>query len=83
MMLQGEQDTLIPMEEALSIQNHLKQEAEENQILLRVPFAQHGFDIFPSITAQCVIPFVERYLVLQYQKLQQKKNNEHRNSDSI
>ena len=83
MMLQGEQDTLIPMEEALSMQNHLKQEAEENQILLRVPFAQHGFDIFPSITAQCVVPFVERYLVLQYQKLQQKRNNEHRNPDSI
>ena len=61
----------------------LKQEAEENQILLRVPFAQHGFDIFPSITAQCVVPFVERYLVLQYQKLQQKRNNEHRNPDSI
>ena len=83
MMLQGEQDTLIPMEEALSMQNHLKQEAEENQILLRVPFAQHGFDIFPSITAQCLVPFVERYLVLQYQKLQQKRNNEHRNPDSI
>ena len=45
------------------MQNHLKKEAAENQILLRVPFAQHGFDIFPSITAQCVVPFVERYLV--------------------
>ncbi len=77
MMLQGGHDTLIPMEEAVQMQLYLQKQAEEKQVLLKVPLAQHGFDIFPSITAQCVVPFVERYLVKQYQKLQQKRNDEH------
>jgi hypothetical protein len=77
MMLQGGHDTLIPVEEAEQMQLYLQKQAEEKQVLLKVPLAQHGFDIFPSITAQCVVPFVERYLVEQYQKLQQKRNDEH------
>ena len=76
MLLQGGHDTLISMEEAEQMHNHLQNKSDAKQVLLRIPLAQHGFDIFPSITAQCVVPFVERFLVKQYLNLLKKRNNE-------
>ncbi len=67
MLVQGGTDSLIPMDEAERFFNKLKEEAKQPCAFLRVPLAEHAFDIFPTLTAQCVLPFVERYLVLLHQ----------------
>jgi len=34
---------------------------------LRLPLVEHAFDIFPTLTAQCIVPTIERYLILLHE----------------
>ena len=73
MLVQGGSDTLIPVSEAERMHRRNQNQSLNPQSLLRVPLVEHAFDIFPSLTAQCVLPFVERFLVMQHQILLQQK----------
>jgi hypothetical protein len=35
-----------------------------NSAFLRLPLVEHAFDIFPTLTAQCIVPTIERYLIM-------------------
>jgi len=35
--------------------------------LLTLPLIEHAFDIFPTLTAQCIVPVIEQYLLMLHE----------------
>ena len=67
LLIQGETDALIPVKETQAFWNALQTKNRNHSTLLTLPLVEHSFDIFPSLTAQCIVPTIERYLFLLYE----------------
>jgi acetyl esterase/lipase len=67
LLLQGETDALIPVQETQAFWHVLQTKNRSNSALLTLPLVEHSFDIFPSLTAQCIVPTIERYLFLLHE----------------
>lgn len=64
LLVQGENDALIPVTETDSFFQSLQTQKKSLSALLRLPLVEHAFDIFPTLTAQCIIPIIARYLIM-------------------
>jgi len=67
LLLQGETDALIPVQETQAFWHALQAEKVNLSALLTLPLVEHSFDIFPSLTAQCIVPTIGRYLFLLHE----------------
>ena len=68
LLLQGDTDALIPVQETQAFWHALQTNNRSHSALLTLPLVEHSFDIFPSLTAQCIVPTIERYLFLLHEK---------------
>jgi acetyl esterase/lipase len=64
LLVQGETDALIPVNETQTFFHALQSQNSQNSAMLSLPLVEHAFDIFPTLTAQCIVPTIERYLVM-------------------
>ncbi len=64
LILQGETDALIPIEETKKFWKILKYKKIKSSAFLNLPLVHHGFDIFPTLTEQCIIPIIENFLIM-------------------
>jgi len=64
LLVQGDTDALISVNEAKKFFRDLQAENAQNCAILNLPLVEHAFDIFPTLTAQCIVPTIERYLVM-------------------
>ena len=64
LIVQGDTDALISVNEAKIFFNGLKKKNTQNCAILNLPLVEHAFDIYPTLTAQCIVPTIERYLVM-------------------
>ena len=67
MLVQGDTDALISVNEAKNFFNGLKAQNSKNCAILNLPLVEHAFDIFPTLTAQCIVPIIERYLIMLHE----------------
>ena len=67
LLIQGETDALIPVEETKTFWHALQSKNVPLSAFLRLPLVEHAFDIFPTLTAQCIVPTIERYLILLHE----------------
>lgn len=68
LLVQGETDALISIKETEKFWNDLKTKNVRYSAFLSLPLVEHAFDIFPTLTAQCIIPIVDQYMIMLYQK---------------
>ena len=64
LLVQGTTDALISVKEAKKFFHSLQVQNTKNCAILNLPLVEHAFDIFPTLTAQCIVPTIERYLVM-------------------
>ena len=67
LLVQGDTDALISVNEAKKIFRDLQAQNTQNCAILNLPLVEHAFDIFPTLTAQCIVPTIERYLVMLHE----------------
>ena len=67
LLIQGDTDALIPLQETQTFWHALQAEKVTLSALLTLPLVEHSFDIFPTLTAQCIVPTIERYLFLLHE----------------
>ena len=67
LLIQGETDALISTTDTQEFWEALQTQKVPNSALLRLPLVEHAFDIFPTLTAQCVVPTIERYLIMLHE----------------
>ena len=67
LLIQGETDALIPIEETQAFWNKLRSKKSCNSAFLTLPLIEHAFDIFPTLTAQCLVPVIEQYLLMLHE----------------
>ena len=67
LLIQGETDALVSTSETYSFWEALEAHKVPNSAFLSLPLVQHAFDILPSLTAQCIIPTIERYLIMLHE----------------
>ncbi|MDG1177570.1 MAG: alpha/beta hydrolase, partial [SAR324 cluster bacterium] len=67
LLIQGETDALISATETQAFWEELQAHKVEDSAFLRLPLVEHAFDIFPTLTAQCIVPTIERYLIMLHQ----------------
>ena len=67
LLIQGETDALIPATETQAFWEVLQAHKVKDSVFLRLPLVEHAFDIFPTLTAQCIVPTIERYLIMLHQ----------------
>lgn len=61
-VIHGDQDTLVPVEEARRFAAALRSTTPGPVVYAEIPGAQHAFEIFPSVRTTFVIHGVERFL---------------------
>jgi len=83
-ILQGETDSLISVEEPKIFWENLKSNKISSSAFLSLPLVQHGFDIFPTLTEQYIIPIVEQFFKMLHHnyKNQKRKNETYGNNNS-
>ena len=64
LILQGETDTLISIEETKKFWKTLISKNRNSSAFLNLPLLQHGFDIFPTLTEQCIFPIIEQFVTM-------------------
>jgi acetyl esterase/lipase len=64
LLIQGETDALISTIDTQGFWDALQTQKVPNSAFLRLPLVEHAFDIFPTLTAQCIVPTIERYLIM-------------------
>jgi acetyl esterase/lipase len=64
LVVHGDRDTLVPVEEARHFVAALRERAKAPVAYAEIPGAQHAFEIFPSVRTALVIDGVERFLVV-------------------
>ena len=67
LLVQGEADALISVNEAKKFFHGLQAQNTQNCAILNLPLVEHAFDIFPTLTAQIIVPTMERYMVMLQQ----------------
>ena len=67
LLIQGETDALVSTSETYSFWQAQEAHKVPNSAFLSLPLVQHAFDILPSLTAQCIIPTIERYLIMLHE----------------
>ena len=67
LLIQGETDALISATETQAFWEELLAHKVADSAFLRLPLVEHAFDIFPTLTAQCIVPTIERYLIMLHQ----------------
>ena len=67
LLIQGETDALISTIDTQGFWDALQTQKVPNSAFLRLPLVEHAFDIFPTLTAQCIVPTIERYLIMLYE----------------
>ena len=67
LLIQGETDALISATETKAFWELLQAHKITDSAFLRLPLVEHAFDIFPTLTAQCIVPTIERYLIMLHQ----------------
>ena len=67
LLIQGETDALISATETQAFWEVLQAHKVKDSVFLRLPLVEHAFDIFPTLTAQCIVPTIERYLIMLHQ----------------
>jgi len=60
-VLHGDQDTLVPVEDARSFVEHLRATSANEVVYAELPGAQHGFDLFRSRRLDLVIGAIEEF----------------------
>ena len=45
----------------------LNQKNRHHSALLTLPLIEHAFDIYPTLTAQCIVPVIEQYLLMLHE----------------
>lgn len=65
-MLHGRNDSLIPVEQARSFTERLREVSRQPVVYAELPFAQHAFDIFGSARAAHAAVAVEQFLAEIY-----------------
>lgn len=61
-VLHGAHDTLVPVTEAVTFVERLREVSQAPVVYAELPGAQHAFDIFPSVRSAHVVRAVERFL---------------------
>lgn len=61
-VLHGTNDSLVPVEQARSFVDELRQASQRAVVYAELPGAQHAFEIFPSVRAHASSHAVERFL---------------------
>ena len=64
LVLHAETDALISIEESKKFWNDLQSRNVYSSVFLSIPLAEHGFDVFPTLTAQCIVPIIEQFLIM-------------------
>jgi acetyl esterase/lipase len=67
LLIQGETDALISATETQAFWEVLQAHKVADSAFLRLPLVEHAFDIFPTLTAQCIVPTIEGYLIMLHQ----------------
>jgi hypothetical protein len=67
LLIQGEADALISTTDTQKFWEALQTHKVPNSAFLRLPLVEHAFDILPTLTAQCIVPTIERYLIMLYE----------------
>ncbi len=67
LLVQGDTDALISVNESRNFFQGLQSQNVQNCAILNLPLVEHAFDIFPTLTAQCIVPIIERYLVMLHE----------------
>ncbi len=67
LIVQGDTDALISLNEAKKFFLGLKEQNTQNCAFLDLPLVEHAFDIFPTMTAHCILPTIERYMVMLHE----------------
>jgi acetyl esterase/lipase len=68
LVIHGDRDTVVPVEEARRFCAAFRRHAHDQIAYAEIPGAQHAFEIFPSPRAMLVIHGVERYLAYLYSR---------------
>ena len=55
LLVQGDTDALISVNEAKKFFHDLQEQNIQNCAILKLPLVEHAFDIFPTLTAQCIV----------------------------
>ena len=74
LLVQGDTDALISVNEAKNFFDGLKAQNSKNCAILNLPLVEHAFDIFPTLTAQCIVPIIERYLIMLHENFISSKS---------
>ena len=67
-VIHGQNDTLVPVGEAQTFVEKLRETVHEPVVYAELPGAQHAFDIFPSVRTAHVIRAIERYVDYMYSR---------------
>jgi acetyl esterase/lipase len=63
-VLHGDNDSLVPVEQARTFVDELRKESTQPVVYAELPGAQHAFEILPSIRAYAAAHAVERFLAV-------------------
>lgn len=77
LVVHGDKDSLVPVEEARRFADMLKNAGEAPVVYAEIPNAQHAFEIFKSLRSQMVVDGIERYLAYvysEYLRAQRERN---------
>lgn len=68
LIIHGDKDTLVPVEEARYFAEHLGGVSTSPVLYAEIPGGQHAFDMFPSVRSEHVKHGVERFLTWVYSR---------------
>lgn len=74
MVIHGECDTLVPVEQGRHFADALAASSKEPCVYLELPGAQHAFDMFPSVRSEFVKQGVGRFLTWLYSRHQKQSS---------
>jgi acetyl esterase/lipase len=63
-LLHGDNDSLVPVEQARTFVDELRKESKQPVVYAELPRAQHAFELLPSIRAYAAAHAVERFLAV-------------------
>ena len=63
-LLHGHNDSLVPVEQARTFADELRKESNQPVVYAELPWAQHAFELLPSIRAHAAAHAVERFLAV-------------------
>ena len=67
LLIQGETDALISETETQEFWEALQTEKVSLSAFLRLSLVEHAFDIFPTLTAQCIVPTIAQYMIMLHE----------------